>query len=288
MVRNRVRNEWSARRTRASDLAESLAVRISGTRLPTALAAIARERLVHKIQFEPLLIDGSITPDDEGFVISLKCDESEIREFTAQLHTDDTAKNLPWRTRFTLAHEIAHTFFFDVNSLPPRTKVDFANSQTAKSLERSCHRAALQLLLPEMTFATRYRTTDFLQPKSLRQICFDAAMSAPAVIMRFRFLRRLTHPFGILVAVEQWSDGLFISCVSRHSALKNVFKGIGPGQPLKKAIPEREFVLNGGSKSEIAIQDVHVGQKRFIVRAERRSRTGIGALFVTLQPELQI
>lgn len=288
---NRRPSEWSARRSRASNLAESLATRISGARLPTALGAIARQRLVNQIVFKPLLIDGSIAVAENGFSISLRCEESEIDEFTRKLNRDDTGRLLPWRTRFTLAHEIAHTFFFDITRRPPRSKVDFDNPRTMHSLEQSCHRAALQLLLPEATLATRYWRMDFLLPSSLRKICFDAAISAPAVIMRFRYLRRITHPFGILLCVERSPDGFVINSISRHPGCREAFESSKPGQSLRALIPDPGFLLNEGTKSELTVLDKsrnNPDSNSFTARCEGRSAAKVGALFVTLQPNPNI
>jgi hypothetical protein len=253
---------------------------------------MARERLVRRISFKPLLIDGSLAINDDGFAISLRCEESEIEEYTRRLQSDHTGKSLPWRTRFTLAHEIAHTFFFDISCRPPRTKVNFENPRTLHSLERSCNRAALQLLLPEATFADRYRGVDFLLPKLLRQLSSDAAISAPAIVVRFNYLRRVSHPFGILICAERSPKGFVINSISRHSGLRSVFKDVDVGQPLTALISDKNFLLNGGKLEEIPVADDNQANKllgKFIARCERsRPSSSIGGVFVTLQPEIEI
>jgi len=281
------RSEWSGRRTRASHLAERLAAEAADSRLPTPLARIARTRSVRQIEFKPLLVDGSITICEDGFIISLGCKESEVDEFTRNLADDETGKSLPWRTRFTLAHEIAHTFFFDIKCKPPRSTVNYKHRRTLQSLERSCNRAALELLLPETVFANRYADTDFILPSSLRRVCFEAAMSAPALILRFLYLRRSTHPFGVLIAAERSLGGFTVNAISRHPGLKAWFAHLKQGDSVNAIVNDKDFLLNGGAEAELKVRvpDNHNGLVRaFTARCERPGQKGRGAVFMTLDP----
>src|SRR5438105_9483701 len=161
------KRKWSARRVRAGGIAENLALQTGGS-LPTELVRMAREQRVTSIQFRPLLVDGGISVVEDGFKIFIHCKKTQSSDFQGRLARDDTAKFLPARTRFTLAHEIAHTFFFDLKDGQPTTIVDFNDRRALRSLEKTCHRAALHMLFPEAILHRDYRRSDLLDPLVLR------------------------------------------------------------------------------------------------------------------------
>ena len=77
-------------------------------RLPVDLYSIAQYQGVHTIQFAPIVPDGVTSPDKSGFTIHLRSE----KERTMCLR-DPRERKVPLsnRQRFTLAHEIVHTFF---------------------------------------------------------------------------------------------------------------------------------------------------------------------------------
>lgn len=76
--------------------------------------------------------DALLEPDEGGFTVLL--DEGHPRS----------------RQRFSLAHEIAHTFFYDSRALPP---VRLCGAPPDPTEERLCNIAAAQLLIPVSVLA---------------------------------------------------------------------------------------------------------------------------------------
>ena len=112
-------------RKNAIDQAEDVAC-LSGKHLPTNLGRIATRQGIREILFRPLLADGGIGLLKDGFVVYVKADPDEGESFSEQFKQDGIGLGLPRhmirRVRFTIAHEIAHTFFYDRRSRPPMPK----------------------------------------------------------------------------------------------------------------------------------------------------------------------
>jgi hypothetical protein len=266
-------------------MAEDFAI-LSGGALPTALVKIARERRVTCIQFRPLLVDGGISVEDDGFKIFIHCNKAQSSDFQGRLARDDTAKFLPARARFTLAHEIAHTFFFDLEKRPPVSIVDFNDRRTLQSLEKTCHRAALHMLLPEAILHRDYRASDLLDPLILRALSSRAKMSTPALVMRFRDLETFSHPFGIIASVQKDREGFSIVAISRHEGCRDVFFEAKSGAALETLIRDEEFILNGGHKSEVVVSATLNGNRRFRFQCEPSAPPDLRGLFLTARPEI--
>src|SRR5207248_1294642 len=130
--------------------------------LPTDLGAMARAHNVHEIDFRPLIVDGGLSLLENGFLISVRCEEAEIDQFHRCFEKDSTGRGLPPRARFTIAHEIAHTFFFDRESSPPKSLINHNDRRTLPSLEGACSRAARQLLIPEFILQENFANADFV------------------------------------------------------------------------------------------------------------------------------
>ena len=109
------------------------------------------------------------------------------------------------RQRFTLAHEIAHTFFYDTVSDPPQISKQAPKAQIVEWL---CQHGASQLLLPDH-FLTQYlggeRQLDINFAVELGRM-FKA--STEAVIRRADELDNLKSPFRALVLVKLTQDRL--------------------------------------------------------------------------------
>ncbi len=81
-----------------------------------------------------MIPEGVLSPVEGGFKI-----------FIQNNFTDKPGANR--RQRFTIAHELAHTFYYDLNGeVPKRSK----GSPKGQKLERLCHIGASQILVPEI------------------------------------------------------------------------------------------------------------------------------------------
>jgi len=108
---------------------------------PSRLAVF---RNVKEIKHVPLEGDGALITLRDGFVIKINQNLSDVRK------------------RFTCAHEIAHTFFFDVNASPPRYGYDRLRSNREVE-EGLCHEMAREMLMPRFAIM-RFVNQRFSRP----------------------------------------------------------------------------------------------------------------------------
>jgi hypothetical protein len=234
--------------------AESLA-RAAGSRLPTPLGAIAAMQDVRRIEFRPLLVDGGLAVLADGFMVYVRCDQRDADELNARFALDESGANLPakvaGRARFTIAHEVAHTFLYDRKSRPPRFRLDITNKRSARSLEYACNTAASELLFPESILESRFTNVDLLDPDALSQLADTAVISKEALVWRLASVRRVLRPDGIIAAVGKRAEGWEIKAIFRHYAWKDVYINADVGSPVSDLVVSPEFVLCGGERHEV-------------------------------------
>src|SRR5205823_13085544 len=121
----RAKNRWSSRCRNAIESAEAVVATVARS-LPIDLKRIAASRAVRRIEFRPLLTHGGLAVRNDGFIIYVRCNTAQNADLTARFAKDGTGGSLPTamarRARFTIAHEIAHTFFYDIRRMPPQPK----------------------------------------------------------------------------------------------------------------------------------------------------------------------
>lgn len=284
------KSPWILRRANALELAERL---VGGTKagLPTNLAAAAKRRLVQQIQFRPLLTDGGIAVLQDGFKIYVRCEPGEGDDLTSRFEEDGTGATLPARlvnrARFTIAHEISHTFFYDISKSPPRLKVDLKSAKMVQSLETSCNRVAGELLLPGALMNQKCGTNDLTVPRHLSTLASTALVSKETLILRFQ--RRMTaeHPYGIIASIAFQNGNWTITAISKHYALDDLFPKAMSNAPLTALIDHPDFIPFGGEMETIEM-DVHwsSGKKKkmkFSCDLSTRKRS-TSSTFVTVKP----
>ncbi len=253
-MRARSENRWVRLRTNAIEMAEQLAWR-TDRNLPTNLGKIAALRGVHSIEFRPLLTDGGIALKDEGFVIYVKSDPAEGEYLTALFGHDGIGVDLPSRlvrrARFTIAHEIAHTLFYNTESKPPKPTVELKSAGSVRSLERACNLVAGTLLLPECILESRFARLDLSLPAELTKLTDAALVSKHALVMRLREFRRFPHPNAIVACVKNGESGWIIDSISRHYSLGQLFERAKEGSQLTTLVNHPDFIPNGGDLPEV-------------------------------------
>ena len=89
-----------------------------------------------------MIPEGVLTPVPGGFRIYLQSNFSHL-------------PGIALRSRFTVAHELAHTFFYDLNGgLPTPVR----GSPRGEKLERLCHIGASQILVPDELLRRELKT----------------------------------------------------------------------------------------------------------------------------------
>src|SRR5688572_7423663 len=94
-----------------------------------------------RVVFRPLLVNGATAPRHDGFTIYCRCESADAPAYELKLSdASDMGRSLPARARFTLAHELVHTFFFDQRVQPPKNRLEPNSDATLNKLERLCDR----------------------------------------------------------------------------------------------------------------------------------------------------
>ena len=155
---------------------------------PQQLESALRDRNIQQVEFvHDLPCEGSLEPVGpefrRGFVMRLKKSASDVR------------------IRFTMAHELCHTFFYE---LVPEIK--FAPHETDEEEERLCNLGAAAFLLPASVLRRRVKK---LQPRleTLELLSAEYRVSIPTMMLR---LRELGFWHCEVSLWHRMSDGRFV------------------------------------------------------------------------------
>jgi hypothetical protein len=176
----------------ASD-AEGLLTECAPMRFPVDLTRLAVKRGITKVHFRPMPCDGAIGVAEDGFVVHLQSRKEQLVPAPA---VDSSA--LSPRQRFTLAHEISHTFFYG----PDLKRVEPHPSQ--RLLEDSCNYAAARLLLPANLL--RYEIGRNRKVDSIEMACdlaSTAHVSTEVLLQRLDELEDLKETDYALLALRK-------------------------------------------------------------------------------------
>lgn len=187
---------------------------------PTDLFRLSLGVRIHTVRLMPMLSDGLIRPDADGFTVFLNSDASHDVDVRRGLRPTLTV-----RQRFTLAHEIAHTLFFDLGASPP---LERAPAEIETIIEPLCQLMAAMLLIPEHVLRKEirpYRVVD-----SLELVC-DLAdrfqTSVEVLLRRLDSLEGFKATDYMLMFCERdaaASDSLIKACTYSHSLINIVCK----------------------------------------------------------------
>jgi hypothetical protein len=249
----RIRALWPTQRRNAIELAEEIA-RPTFAGLPVDLQRIAKARFVQDIKFTRLLTDGGLAVTPDGFIIYVRCELGESDVLNSAFLEDGTGSSLPKkiarRVRFTIAHEIAHTLFFDINARPPRSKLSADDDTVNTKLELACNEIAGLLLLPERVIHPSLTKSHGILPEDLRGLADDAMVSGQTVVRRLGRLRRIDHPEAIIATVARTAEDWQITAISTHYTFREVFRSARVEKSVRDLIAEPDFVLFGGEMRE--------------------------------------
>lgn len=204
--------------------ADDLAASVSGDHFPVVLRKLADRRRVTGVEFRPLLVDAVLTTHSEGFRILLDSGESDPEALTAKYQSETREQLAETRLRFSLAHEFAHTLFYDLSSSRPTLAKQFRSGggkRALDNLERNCDVIAGHLLLPTKLFEDAVLRMAVIEPQALIELANRAGVSVEALVRRFGFKSDiLRHRYfrGCIAIVVTRDDGLYVRAVSltRH------------------------------------------------------------------------
>jgi len=258
-------SEWPSLNRWMEDQGDLLTMRKTSGKLPVPLSQIARQQLVKDVRFRPLIVDGCLTVIDDGFLIYVHCEEGNEEKLAEQFRNERSSERLPVRIRFTIAHEIAHTFFFDTKSRPPKATLTASNYKRLRCLESACDRVAGKILLPDPILFQEARRTDFLNPDGLRRLADKAGISAIVLVRRLEESRNWRDGVAGVVSVDRVGSEYRIRRMAMHPILKSYFPKAKRRSPFKALTDNPGFVLNGGKSEQVTLFG---GRKKCIVTAE--------------------
>jgi hypothetical protein len=205
--------------------ADALGTRAAKRQFPVLLRPLVENRRVTSIEFRPLLVDAMLTAHPKGFRIFLNSDGQSPAELQERYRKESNNAMMPPRLRFSVAHELAHTLFYDFSEAKPKIAKQFTSGggRTAlENLERSCNRLASHLLLPTPILRDEFLRLKAVNPRSISELADRAGVSLEALLRRLNendslFIQRYFK--GSIILVDQGGDGAVVRAVAKPEDL---------------------------------------------------------------------
>lgn len=253
--------------------------------IPTSLKSLADRREV-KVRFMPLPVPGCLAVTQAGFEIFIQTAGDHVDDYTSKFLSGND-RLLPHRVRFTLAHELAHTYFYNTLNKPAAMVTPPDSLDDFDRLENACDLIGNRILLPAKLLKEFTQTNDIHDPAMLRKLADTAAVSARVVIRAIQFSESCLSPYSGIATVELQQGGYKLTELCKGTIFRNVFPKLQKGQWLSDWIKSTEFLPNGGQNSDIRFhrseqdskEEMHVFRARFEQAPNPSSRKN---LFVTV------
>jgi hypothetical protein len=263
---------------------------------PIPLRPIAESRRVRSIQFGPLLTEGALSLSGDGFEMYARSTPEQAASLKSRYDDpDDAGRTLPVRTRFTIAHEIAHTFFFALAPGSPKPTVPGVHHRQLAALENTCNDAARHLLLPRPLVRAIADQISDMQPQSIRQAARDVGVSIETLVRRLDPLDLWIDGEGLLACVEQASpqEAPRFRFTARSAAGRHAFSNATFGHDVCETILPNELTVFGGLRPSMEVTQVVGGLSvtragRYRISCECLRKDGVSILTIAmLRPEQQ-
>ncbi|MBI4524831.1 MAG: ImmA/IrrE family metallo-endopeptidase [Deltaproteobacteria bacterium] len=215
---------------------------------PIPLREIARAQGIRQVLFRPLLGDGATEVDGDGFRMYVKCKKEYVASWTQSYETDGGI-SLPKRTRFSIAHEIIHTFFFQKRHKPV-SRLQTKHHKTIGSLERACNIGAGLLLLPTQMLWGELDEIDPFRPADLLKLGRKFAVSPHVLINRLAYLGGWSSERGVIALVTHLDGVPRIEAIVQ-TGVSGLFPDAKPNMPAKHLIYDPALVVYGGNQFQV-------------------------------------
>ncbi len=207
-------------------------------RPPVSLESVLRVRLSSVTYAAKLPAEARIEEYEAGFLISL---HESLRLLSKRR-----------RRRFTIAHEIGHTLFYDLETRPPKRRIRLGFGD--KFEERLCQDFAAKLLLPTPymleVLADFKESPENRRIATIQRICADCVVAVWPVVMR---VMRDFDCWNSIVLNVRWSGkyGLFsedkrtwrVLWASVPSSVRGLYLPTYARDPKRKAYPRFELEI---------------------------------------------
>lgn len=223
MITGRSR-KWRNWRQHIADRCDVLTRGISP---PISLQEIFIRCNVKKVVFQPLLVEAALAINDDSFVVFVNCDESSKSAYQLAFNSADLqGRYLPGRIRFSLAHELIHTFFYDTEKHPYVNRLNSANTKVIESLESACNFGASLLLLPTRPLKTDTDKKDILSLNNIIHLARKYQVSIECLITRLERLEEWTPKRGVIALVRETVDGFRVRAIAKSVAVRELFNNV--------------------------------------------------------------
>jgi hypothetical protein len=208
---------------------------------PIPLQDIFSRSHVKQVIFQPLLLEAALAVDNDGFVVYVDCNERSKETYQTAFDGADQGRYLPGRVRFSLAHELIHTFFYDTKQRPYANWLLGKHAKEIESLEQACNYGASHLLLPTKPLKSDTRKIDVLTVAGIIDLATRYQVSIECLINRLEQLEEWTPKRGLVALVRQDADGLRVKAVAKSVAVRELFMNVYVGAELKTAFGQVPF-----------------------------------------------
>jgi hypothetical protein len=244
-----------------------------------------------------MLVEGALGVLPRGFEIFVKSESFETETLQELFDSSPDGANLPDqirnKVRFTIAHELAHTLFYNRNHYPPRRLFAVSNANVRKALEKRCNELAATFLLPKAALRARFAGAEFHDPDTLNEIAAAGSVAKSVVIIRLPELDIGIEPRSIIATVH-WDEGRFcVEHIWRHYSFNSRFPGLVVGKPLLHAFECEELLdlrVCGGYFDKVGF-DLTIGghEERWNLAVERfTSPTTREPFFISLYRPIDV
>jgi Zn-dependent peptidase ImmA (M78 family) len=233
-MRGRISRDWEKGLVpRAERAAESL----GGTDPAVALNLIAEHCKVRETIFRPLLIAGALALRDQGFALYVRSDKSKASERHEDFYSNG-GRSLHPRLRFTIAHELVHTFLYDLHSSPPTPTLKAVSDDTFIKLEKACNRGANRLLLPESRMAPLMASDDFFVPEAFRDYARLRGVSLETLVIRCKSRLRSGTQHGGVAIVSAATGDVIVEIAAKDGLGEEYLSHLNEGEAVPPSIAE--------------------------------------------------
>ena len=260
-------DNWLQRYERALERANKLLVD-SKVILPIDLGEVASLGRIHRIYFRPMLVDGALGVLPDGFEVFVCCKSYEQEEFNEIFAAAGDCHLFPHkivnRTRFTIAHEVAHACFYEYKAGRYQMPFPIENARAKQSLEHACNRLAGVFLLPERLLPLSFKD-DALLPDTLSQVATNSLVAYQTLVIRFADLSPNIQPFGIVACVRATNHAVIptIQSIWKNYAFYREWPDAYSGTPVSTLCDHPDFIVNSGALFEVDHEIVtSIGKKQ--------------------------
>ena len=231
-----------ARNWHAENLAEFLPAVLGYSRPPVDLYAVAHHRRVKNLKLRFIVPRGMLVPVEGGFEVYIR--DKNAKDFDLETSKQEPATLLSTRQRFSLAHEIAHTFYYNITDNIPSP----ANVESTPDLEAKCNRTAGRILVPTDLLSKEIGDLGAIDQSLIRSLASKFRVSLPVMIDRVAEAERSNTIQRCVVLVKRRSDACQIQAFYFGAGLLSILPRPTKYKPIAhwlSDLPMKDLVRSG-------------------------------------------